>query len=72
MKLTYQFKPIPEAVWFVVVAMATAVLQLIVNQATPPSDTNVFLVALGAAAARALLAALISIFTNPSATGSKR
>ena len=62
---TYIFKPGPELAWFVIVLLATVLMQAVVTQgATPPTDMGAWLIGLAVAAVRAVLGALLQ-------TGSK-
>lgn len=61
--MIYNFKPAPEAVWFVVVTVATAMLQFIVDNQMP-TDWRAWATALGAAAIRALLGAILNAVNN--------
>lgn len=66
--MSYTFKPGPEMVWFVVVAIATVVLQAIVTQgATAPTDMSAWLLGVGVAAVRAVLGALLQLMSSSGA-----
>ena len=62
--MNYNFKLAPESVWFVVTAVVTVVLQAVVSTPDAPTDIKAWLVAVGAAAVRALVGALISVATT--------
>jgi hypothetical protein len=58
----YAFKVKPEAVWFVATAIATAVLELV--NGAPPEDYRTWLIAVGAAAVRAGVGALLHVLNG--------
>ncbi len=59
--MTYNFKPLAELGWFVIVAIVTQVMQILVDfDPTLVTDWRAWLVALGAAAVRALAGAVLS------------
>lgn len=61
----YDFHLTPEAVWFVLTAVATVLLQAF--QGAPPTDYRTWLIGLGAAAVRAALGAILDLSTKAEA-----
>ena len=69
--MQYTFKLKKEAVWFVVVAMIVALLEILVRfDPAAVTDWKLWLVSLGAAAVRAGSGAAIAYFTLPESTPS--